>query len=64
MINSIYQVIHDVEESYCKSQVGGKQWQAGPKGLEAGYTPKSRSNVSNIWSVNSITSSLMFTSSN
>ena len=36
-----------------------------PTGLEAGYTPKTKSNVFNIWSVNSITSSsLMLTSSN
>ena len=40
MIISIYQGNHDVEESYCKSQVGGKQWLAGPTGLEAGHTPK------------------------
>ena len=28
-----------------------------PTGLEAGYNPKTKSNVFNIWSVNSITSS-------
>ena len=39
-IISIYQVIHNVEESYYKSQAGGKQWQAGPTGLEADHTPK------------------------
>ena len=50
--------------SFSKSQAGRKQLQAGPTGLEAGYTPKSRCNVSNIWLVNLITSSLMFTSSN
>ena len=50
--------------SFSKSQAGRKQLWAGPTGLEAGYTPKSRFNVSNIWLVNLITSSLMFTSPN
>ena len=40
MIISIYQVIHDVEEPYSKSQVGGKQWQAGPKGTRGWLHPK------------------------
>ena len=50
--------------SFSKCQGGRKQLQAGPTGVEAGCTPKSRCNVFNIWLANLITSSLIFTSSN